>query len=218
MKDNIKQTKHCYLEVKICVSGAAETGHCGPNALETAKTLGREIARSGAILATGATTGFPLWTAAGAKEAGGFSIGMSPATTEKEHVNIYGLPLDYMDLIVYTGFGYSGRNLLLTRSSDAVIIGCGRVGTINEFTIAFEDGKLIGVLEGPWLTDEIIKDIMVKGHRPSERVIFDADPKNLVKRIVERVREEKDAIYRSYYTPDYENIPEAKKNRPEAIL
>jgi hypothetical protein len=218
MKNNSRETKHCYLEVKLCVSGAAETGHCGPNALETAKALGREIAHAGAILTTGATTGFPLWAAAGAKEAGGFSIGMSPASTEKEHVKIYGLPLDYMDLIVYTGFGYSGRNLLLTRSSDAVIIGCGRVGTINEFTIAFEDGKLIGVLEGPWLTDEILKDIMVKGHRPSERVIFDADPKNLIKRIVERVREEKDAIYRSYYTPDYENISEAKKNRPEAIL
>jgi hypothetical protein len=198
---SFSSTKHNHFQLKICVSGAAETGHCGPNALEMAKTLGKAIAEQGAILTTGATTGFPLWVAAGAKEAGGFSIGMSPASTEREHVEVYGLPLDYMDLIVYTGFGYSGRNLLLTRSADAVIIGCGRVGTINEFTIAFEDGKLIGVLEGPWLTDEIIRDIMVKGHRPSERVIFDPDPKNLVKRVTEIVLAEKTKDYKIYHNP-----------------
>lgn len=196
--------KHNHFQVKICVSGAAETGHCGPNALDLAKELGREIVSQGAILSTGATTGFPLWVAAGAKEAGGFSIGLSPAATEREHVEVYGLPLDYMDLIVYTGFGYSGRNLLLTRSSDAVIIGCGRVGTINEFTIAFEDGKLIGVLEGPWLTDEVIRDIMVKGHRPSERVIFDPSPKNLVKRVIEIVMAEKQKDFKIYHNPDFD--------------
>ncbi len=171
-----------------------------------AKTLGQSIAEQGAILTTGATTGFPLWVAAGAKEAGGFSIGMSPASTEREHVEVYGLPLDYMDLIVYTGFGYSGRNLLLTRSADAVIIGCGRVGTINEFTLAFEDKKLVGVLEGPWLTDEIISDIMVKGHRPSERVIFDPDPKNLVKRVTEIVLAEKTKDYKIYHNPEAKQI------------
>jgi hypothetical protein len=196
-------SKHDHLQPKICVSGAAETGHCGPNALELAKSLGAEIVKQGAILTTGATTGFPFWAAAGAKEAGGISIGLSPATSEREHVEIYGLPLEYMDLIVYTGFGYSGRNLLLTRSSDAVIIGCGRVGTINEFTVAFEDGKLIGVLEGPWLTDEVIRDIMVKGHRPSERVIFDPDPKNLVKRVLEIVAAEKRKDLKLYHNPDF---------------
>lgn len=189
-------------QLKICVSGAAETGHCGPNAMALAKELGREIVQRGAVLTTGATTGFPLWVAAGAKEAGGFSIGLSPASTEREHVEVYGLPLDFMDLIVYTGFGYSGRNLMLTRSADAVIIGCGRVGTINEFTIAFEDGKLIGVLEGPWLTDEVIRDIMTKGHRPNERVIFDPSPKNLIQRVVEIVTAEKAQNYKYYRNPN----------------
>src|SRR5690606_15596426 len=111
--------KHAHLQFKICISGAAETGHCGPNAMEYAKDLGREIVNHGCVLTTGATTGFPLWGAMGAKEAGGLSIGLSPASTEREHLEVYGLPIDYMDMIVYTGFGYSGRNLLLTRSSDA---------------------------------------------------------------------------------------------------
>src|SRR3989344_410999 len=198
---NKKELRHNHLQYKICVSGAAQTGHCGEGAIEQAKLLGREIAEQGAILVTGATTGFPLWTAIGAKEGGGVSIGLSPASSEREHVEVYGLPLDYMDLIIYTGSGYSGRNLLLTRSADAVIVGCGRVGTINEFTIAFEDGKLIGILEGEWLTDEIIKEIMIKGHRQSERVLFDSDPERLVSRLVKILAEEKTGEYRFYQNP-----------------
>ena len=183
--------KHNHLQLKICVSGAAATGHCGPNALELAEELGRAVAEARAVLVSGATTGFPLWGAAGAKKAGGFSIGFSPASSEREHVETYGLPLDYMDLIVYTGFGYSGRNLMLTRSSDAVLIGCGRVGTINEFTVAFEDGKPIGVLENCGPTAEVIRNIIEKAHRPNDKVIFDPDPKNLVARVIELVKKEK---------------------------
>lgn len=183
--------KHGHNQIKICVSGAAETGHCGVNALEKAKELGREIARQGAVLVTGATTGFPLWSAMGAKEEGGMSIGFSPAATEREHVDIYKLPLDYMDLIVYTGFGYPGRDLLLTRSVDAVICGCGRIGTIHEFTIAFEDGKVIGIFEGPWQMDEQLKDILEKSHRPNDKVVAGEDPKKLVADIIAMVKEVK---------------------------
>ena len=180
-----------YLKYKICVSGAAETGHCGPDALETAKELGREIIRQGAVLVTGATTGLPLWAAMGAKEEGGFSIGLSPAESEKEHVEFYNLPLSYLDVIIYTGFGYSGRNLLLTRSSDAVLVGCGRIGTINEFTVAFEDKKPIGVLEGSWATDDVIKHIVKEGHRANDKIVYNSDPKTLVEKVLKLVEKEK---------------------------
>jgi len=194
----LQDGKHIHLKLKLCVSGAAETGHCGPDALEKAKELGKEIVRHNAVLVTGATTGFPLWAAMGAKEKGGMSIGLSPASTEKEHVEEYKLPLDYLDLVIYTGFGYSGRNLLLTRSSDAVFIGCGRIGTINEFTVAFEDGKPIGVLEGDWPTDEVIKNIMEKGYRPNDKVVFDSDPKALVEKVIELVKQDKKEYHRLY--------------------
>ncbi len=117
--------KHTHLQLKFCVSGAAETGHCGIDAYDKGVELGRQITKQGAIIVTGATTGFPLWSAMGAKEAGGFSIGFSPANTEKEHVEKYNLPIDYMDMIVYTGFGYPGRDLILTRASDAVFLAAG---------------------------------------------------------------------------------------------
>jgi uncharacterized protein (TIGR00725 family) len=110
--------KKSNLDIKMCVSGAAETGHCGPDAYEKGKELGREIARQGACVITGATTGFPLWSAMGAKEEGGFSIGLSPARNIEEHTHVYRLPTDYMDVMIYTGFGYSGRDIILTNSGD----------------------------------------------------------------------------------------------------
>lgn len=183
--------KHGHNQFKICVSGAAETGHCGVDALEKAKELGREIARHGAVIVTGATTGFPLWAAMGAKEAGGMSVGLSPAANEREHVEVYKLPLDYLDLVIYTGFGYPGRDLLLTRSADAVICGCGRVGTIHEFTIAFEDFKPIGIFEGPWEMGDELKEILDKGHRPNLKVVVGSDPKKLVEDVIDLIKKDK---------------------------
>ncbi len=175
------------LKYKICVSGAFETGHCGEGAFQVAEELGHEIVRHNGILVDGATTGFPYWAAKGAKAEGGTVVGFSPAKDEAEHINFYKLPTDYHDLIVYTGFEYSGRNLLLTKAADAVIVGCGRMGTINEFTIAFEDAKPIGILEGTWETDELLKLILEKSHRAEERagkIVFATSPKELLDKLV----------------------------------
>lgn len=193
--------KHGHNQIKICVSGAAETGHCGVDALLKAKELGREIARQGAVLVTGATTGFPLWVAMGAKEVGGISIGFSPASSEKEHIETYKLPVDYMDLIIYTGFGYPGRDLLLTRSSDAVICGCGRIGTIHEFTIAFEDGKPIGIFEGPWEMGEQLEDIVKKGNRPNPKIVIGGDPKKLLEDLILLTKKDKATEYKNTTPP-----------------
>ncbi|MCK4386461.1 MAG: hypothetical protein KAV41_00010 [Candidatus Pacebacteria bacterium] len=187
-----------FLKPKICVSGAAESSHCGPEASVKMEELGREVTRQGGILITGATTGLPLWAAKGAKEEGGVSIGFSPADTEAEHINFYKLPTEYMDFIIYTGFGYPGRDLLLTKSVDAVLLGCGRVGTIHEFTVAFEDGKPIGILEGEWATDEIIQTIIEKAHRPNDKIVFDSDPKKLVAKVLELVKKDKEETYKNY--------------------
>lgn len=195
--------RHGHTYLKICVSGAAETGHCGLEVFELGKEIGRQIARSDAVLSTGATTGFPLYAAMGAKEECGFSIGFSPAATEREHVETYKMPLDYMDMIIYTGFGFPGRDLMLTRSSDAVIVGCGRIGTFHEFTIAFEDRKPIGVLEGQWQTDDLIKRILEESHRPNNKIVFDTDPKALVERVIELVKKDKAETNLVYKNDDH---------------
>lgn len=178
----------------ICVSGAADTSHFGPEALTLAEEVGREIIRQGAVLLTGATTGAPYWAAKGAKEEGGLSIGWSPAVSEKEHLKVYKLPTEFFDFIVYTGFDYSGRNLFLVRASDAVIVVCGRMGTLNEFTIAFEDKKPIGVLEGPWKTDDMIKQMVEEAHRGPGKIAYGPDPKQLVAKVMELIKKEKEDV------------------------
>lgn len=179
------------MKYKFCVSGAAETDHCPPDTKQKAEELGKAIARRDIVLVNGATTGFPFFVAKGAKEAGGFVIGISPAETEKEHKERFHLPLDYLDMIIYTGFGYSGRNLLLTRSADAVIVGCGRMGTLNEFTIAFEDNKPIGVFTNSGGTTDLIKEIIERSQRGKETpVIFDSDPTTLVEKLLAFLHEE----------------------------
>ncbi len=186
-----------HLHLKLGISGAAETGHCGANAYDKGLALGREIAKAGAMCVTGATTGFPLWVAMGAKEAGGFVVGFSPASSEKEHIETYNLPIEYHDILIYTGFGYPGRDLIFTRSVDGMFFGCGRIGTIHEFTVAFEDNKPIGIYEGNWPTAEEIKLILTNGHRPNDHIIFGDDPKVLVGQVIDMVK--KDQINRASF-------------------
>lgn len=189
----MKPSQYQHFKYKICVSGAAETGHCGPYIMEKAKELGEEIALAGAVLVNGATTGFPLWASIGAKKAKGFVIGISPAFSKKEHIDYYKLPIDCADVIIYTGFGYSGRNLLLTRAADAVIIGCGRMGTLNEFTIAFEDKKPIGVLLNAGGTTNLIKQIIKESHREKEiKIIYESEPKKLVENLIKLIDDKKE--------------------------
>lgn len=181
-------TDRTFLKYKICVAGAAETEYCDDLASEKAKSIGEEIVKNNGIVITGATGGIPLWAAKGAKENDGMVIGISPASSKKEHIEKYGLPIEYMDLIIYTGLDYSGRNLLLSRSSDAIILICGRMGTLNLFTLAFEDNKPIGVLlKSGGVADEI-QNIIEKAHRGQGNVIFDTDPKNLIKSIFKLIK------------------------------
>lgn len=175
---------------KICISGAAETGHCAPDAEEKTEELGRLIAERDMILVTGATTGLPYWGAKGAKQAGGIVIGFSPASSRVAHIKTYHLPTDYHDLIVYTGFEYSGRNLILTRAADAVITVCGRTGTLNEFTIAFEDHKVQGVLTGTGGVADMIEGIVKEAHRGLGKIVFESDPAKLLDKVVELIKEE----------------------------
>ncbi len=184
------------LKYKICVSGAAETGHCSKDAIEKAEMVGQEIAKRGLVLMTGATIGIPYWAAKGAKEAGGMVIGLSPAASKEAHIKTYHLPTDYHDLIIYTGFDYSGRNLLLTRSADAIITICGRMGTLNEFTIAFEDKKPNGVLEGSGGMADMLRDILEKSHRGWGSVVFSRDPGELLDKVLDIIEaeEEKNGI------------------------
>lgn len=180
----------------IAVSGAAEVGHCCKNIEELSKEVGRQIFWQNCSLLTGATTGVPYYAAVGCKEVGGLSIGFSPAASEVAHKRVYKLPLDQYDIVIYTGFDYSGRNLLLTRAADGVIVVCGRMGTLNEFTIAYEDRKPIGVLEGSGGTADLLKVILERPHKKRGPIVYDTDPKRLIKKLIEAIKDLKRSRYK----------------------
>lgn len=176
---------------KIAISGAAAVGHCCEDIRRLSEKVGREIAKQNCILLSGATTGVPYFVAQGCKKAGGVSIGFSPAASEVSHKKVYKLPIDQFDVIVYTGFDYTGRNLLLTRAADGVIIVCGRMGTLNEFTIAYEDKKPIGILEGSGGTADLIRSILERPHKKRGPIVYDTDPKKLVQKLIQEIKKTK---------------------------
>jgi uncharacterized protein (TIGR00725 family) len=145
-----------------------------------AEALGAAVASAGCILVTGATTGLPDVAAKAFRASGGFALGISPAADRREHLS-FGLPEDGADVIVYTGFGYKGRNVINVRSSDIVIICGGATGTLNEFTIAYDEGKIIGVLEGSGGVADHIREIIDFCQKPTSGIVlFDKDPRKLV--------------------------------------
>ena len=146
-----------------------------------AERLGEEIAKHRCVLVTGATTGFPDIVSRSARRQGGLTIGISPAASLEEHVSRYGLPYDGVDVIVYTGFGLKGRNVINVRSSDVVIIFGGELGTLNEFTIAYDEGKVVGVLQGTGGVADRIKEMAALSSRRNDAdIVIEADPDRLI--------------------------------------
>lgn len=183
MSPEIKKNRP--LQYSICVSGAA-SGPTIRTSWDEAERLGAAIAKAGHVLTTGATVGLPYYAAKGAKEAGGMSIGFSPASSLREHMRKYRLPYEYFDFINFTGMNYVGRDLYLVQSSDAVLTVGGRFGSLHEFTSALEAGRPCGVLVGSGGTADLIPALMETLQPPDDQlVIYDDDPERLIKRIIE---------------------------------
>jgi predicted Rossmann-fold nucleotide-binding protein len=109
------------MNYSICVSGAA-AGKTVIASRGLAERLGTAIAKSGHIITTGATVGLPYYAARAAKQAGGMSIGFSPASSLREHMYKYRLPIGVFDFVNFTGMHYIGRDIHLVQSYRPGII------------------------------------------------------------------------------------------------
>ena len=168
------------MKTKIGVMGSAEAATSAV-LRDKAFALGTIIAARNVILLTGATTGLVHATGKAAHDAGAMHIGVSPAADERGHVERYGLPTDACDAIIYTGFGLKGRNVVLVRSCDVVLFISGSIGSLNEFTIAYDEGKVIGCLTGSGgVADEVERLIATFKKETKARVFYDEDPEKLL--------------------------------------
>src|SRR2546427_610984 len=168
------------MKIKVGIMGSAEKD--SPAELrEKAAALGRAIAASDVILLTGATTGLVHAAGQAAHDAGALHIGISPAPDQREHIERFHLPIAACDAIIYTGFGLKGRNVVLVRSCDVVVFIAGSVGSLNEFTIAYDEGKVIGCLSGTGGVADELKRLVERFQKPTKaRICYDDDPGSLI--------------------------------------
>ncbi|WP_395730770.1 hypothetical protein [Prosthecobacter sp.] len=180
-------------QIRIGVMGsAAEISDS--EIIKQCRSLGRAIAEQGCCVLTGACPGMPHEVVLGAKEMGGNSMGISPAVHLREHIGTFTSPYKEYDVMVYTGLGLMGRELINIRSSDIILLVGGRCGTLGEFAIAYEEGKLIGVLTGTGgITNVLPQLVDTLSKQTGSEVIYDADPQKLVARLLQR-----------FQSPDYE--------------
>ena len=173
----------------IGVMGAAG-GELPPAVRDRCYAIGAAIARKGCVLITGACPGLPYDAARGARDAGGLSVGVSPALSRSEHVTKYESPVDAYDVIIYTGSGLMGREVHNIHSSDIVIIAGGRSGTLGEFCIAYDEGKLIGILsDSGGVADELDSIVPKLGKITGAHIVYESDPDTLVERCIAAYRE-----------------------------
>lgn len=170
--------------MKIGVYGSA--AGIDESVVPKAREIGRQIALKGHILVTGACTGLPYEAVKGAREEKGKSVGYSPAKNMEGHTNEHNFPQDSADEIIFTGLGKKGRNVVSVESCDSCIFISGRMGTLNEFTIAYDNGKIMGVLTGTGGACDMVQGLIEAFQKKTSGVvIYDEDPINLIKKICE---------------------------------
>jgi hypothetical protein len=116
-------------------------------------------------------------------------VGISPALNLHEHITRYRSPYQEFDVLIYTGDGLMGREVTGIRSCDVVILIGGRSGTLGEFSIAYDEGKLIGVLEGTGGVADHVGDIVrIVAKKTGAALIADSDPQQLMTRLLRSYR------------------------------
>jgi uncharacterized protein (TIGR00725 family) len=153
--------------------------------------LGEVIAERDAILITGGCPGLPYEAIRGAKAKGGMTVGISPGLSIDEHQHKFRSPIEDFDVLIYTGSGLMGREITNIRSCDIIVIVGGRTGTLGELAIAYDEGRLIGVLTGSGGITEIVETIIrVSDKQTGACVLYEEDPEKLIDRLIEYYRTE----------------------------
>lgn len=176
------------MKTQIGVMGSAG-GAITDGQLDLARRLGRQVARRDCTIVTGACPGLPHAAVLGADELGGISLGVSPALSSEEHVHLYGSPLQPYTAMVYTGSGLMGRETHNIHSSDFVLFVGGRSGTLGEFCIAYDEGKLIGILRNSGgISNEFERIAALVRKNTGSTILSDENPERLVDRCLDLYR------------------------------
>ncbi len=139
------------------IIGVIGTSEASNEEYKTAEEVGREIARRKGILLCGGLGGVMEASCRGAKSEGGLTIGIIPGSSKKE-------ANPYVDIPIVTGIS-EARNIIVVRSSNAIIAIGGSFGTLSEIAFALKlEIPVIGI--NTWEVSTNIK----KATTPKEAV------------------------------------------------
>ena len=144
----------------IAVIGA---GRCSKEVAQVAESVGRELARSGAVLVCGGLGGVMEAACRGAKSEGGLTIGILPGSSCRE-------ANPYVDIRVVTGLG-EARNVIVVRTAQAVIAVDGEYGTLSEIAYALKLGiPVVGLDTWQLAREGRLVSAIVEAATPAEAV------------------------------------------------
>ncbi len=112
--------------------GVVGDGDCPPEVAAVAAAVGAELARRGCTVVCGGLGGVMEATCRGAKASSGTTVGLLPGNSRRD-------ANEYVDVPIVTGMG-EARNVLIVKSSQAVIAIGGRYGTLSEIALALKLG------------------------------------------------------------------------------
>ena len=121
--------------------GVIGEGVCSRRGATLAERVGRAVAGAGAVLLCGGLGGVMEAASRGAAQAGGLVVGLLPGFEARDANRWVRVP-------IVTGMDQA-RNVILVRSSDAVIAVGGRYGTLSEIALALKLGRPVVGL-GTW--------------------------------------------------------------------
>lgn len=120
------------------IIGVIGGSQCTPEIETLAEKVGQLIAQKGGILICGGLSGVMEAACRGAKKQGGITIGVLPGNTKSE-------ANPFVDIPIATGIG-EARNVIIVRTSDAVIAVDGEYGTLSEISFCLKfNVPLIGL-------------------------------------------------------------------------
>lgn len=103
---------------------------CSEKVMNLAEEVGREIAKRKGALICGGLTGVMEGAARGAKKEGGLTIGIIPSESADD-------ANPFIDIPIVTGLR-DARNIIVVRSSEAIIAIHGKYGTLSEIALALK--------------------------------------------------------------------------------
>jgi len=145
---------------------AVGAGRCGERARALAREVGAEAARAGAVRLTGGRGGVMAAASAGARAAGGLTVGILPGADAAASA-----PNEAVEVAIFTGIGQA-RNQVLVLSAAAVIAVGGGWGTLSEIALALKHRVPVVSLASWWpeRPDGAAEPLLVRAETPRQAV------------------------------------------------